>query len=74
MNRPSQLAGTCADAVLAGVGTISAEHYGRMVREPEVAAMRARLGLSAQPPLVTVTRRGSLPDGISLLDDPESDE
>jgi riboflavin biosynthesis pyrimidine reductase len=63
----------CADAVLAGVGTISAEHYGRMVREPEVAALRARLGLPAQPPLVTITRSGSLPDGIPLLDDPDSE-
>ena len=63
----------CADAVLAGVGTISAEHYGRMVREPEVAALRSRLGLAAQPPLVTVTRSGSLPDGIPLLDDPDSE-
>ena len=63
----------CADAVLSGIGTISAEHYGRMVREPEVAALRARLGLAAQPPLVTVTRSGSLPDGIPLLADPESE-
>jgi riboflavin biosynthesis pyrimidine reductase len=61
----------CADAVLVGTGTLAAEHYGALVREPSVSALRARLGLPAQPPLVTVTRSGRIPD-IPLLDDPES--
>jgi len=59
----------CADAVLVGTGTLAAEHYGTLARDPAVVAMRARLGLGAQPPLVTVTRSGQLPS-IPLLDDP----
>ena len=61
----------CADAVLAGTGTLRAEHYGRLVREPGFVALRARLGLPPQPLAVTITRRGSLPE-IPLLHDPES--
>ena len=61
----------CADAILAGTGTLAAEHYGPLARDPTVAALRARLGLAAQPPLVTITRSGSLPS-IPLLDDPGS--
>ena len=58
----------CADAVLAGTGTLAAEHYGALARDPAVAALRTRLGLAAQPPLVTITRSGSVP-AIPLLDD-----
>ncbi len=61
----------CADAVLAGTGTLRAEHYGRLVREPEFVALRERLGLAPQPPAVTITRRGTLPE-IPLLEDPGS--
>ena len=61
----------CADAVLAGTGTLRAEHYGRLVREPELVALRARRGLPPQPPAVTITRHGSLPE-IPLLHDPDS--
>jgi riboflavin biosynthesis pyrimidine reductase len=61
----------CADAVLTGTGTLAAEHYGVMAREPEIVALRDRLGLAPQPPLVTVTRSGRVPE-IPLLDDPGS--
>jgi riboflavin biosynthesis pyrimidine reductase len=61
----------CADAVLAGTGTLAAEHYGVLARDPSVVALRARLGLPAQPPLVTITRSGRIP-AIPLLDDPAS--
>ncbi len=61
----------CADAVMAGTGTLAVEHYGRLVREPEGIALRARLNLAPQPLAVTVTRSGSLPD-IPLTHDPES--
>lgn len=59
----------CADAVLAGTGTIGAEHYGTLVRRSDIAELRARLGLAPQPALVTVTRSGRVP-AIPLLDDP----
>jgi riboflavin biosynthesis pyrimidine reductase len=62
----------CADAVLTGGGTMGAEHYGRLVRDPDAVALRARLGLAEQPLAVTVTRRGTLPREIPLLDDPGS--
>jgi 5-amino-6-(5-phosphoribosylamino)uracil reductase len=61
----------CADAIMAGTGTLAAEHYGALGRDPTVAAVRERLGLPAQPPLVTVTRSGQIPR-IPLLDDPGS--
>jgi riboflavin biosynthesis pyrimidine reductase len=59
----------CAGAVLVGTGTLEAEHYGTLSRHPAVVALRERLGLAAQPPLVTVTRSGRLPQ-IPLLEDP----
>ncbi len=62
---------SCTDAVLAGTGTIGAEHYGRLAREPGVVALRERLGLSPQPPLVTITRSGHVPE-IPLLDEPDA--
>jgi riboflavin biosynthesis pyrimidine reductase len=61
----------CADAVLAGTGTLAAEHYGVLSRDPAVVALRDRLGLPAQPPLVTISRSGAVP-AIPLLDDPGS--
>jgi riboflavin biosynthesis pyrimidine reductase len=59
----------CADAVLVGTGTLKAERYGTLSRHPTVVALRRRLGLAPQPPLVTITRDGRLPR-IPLLDDP----
>jgi 5-amino-6-(5-phosphoribosylamino)uracil reductase len=61
----------CADAVLAGTGTIGAEHYGALARDPAVAALRGRLGLAAQPALVTISRHGAIP-AMPLLQDPGS--
>jgi riboflavin biosynthesis pyrimidine reductase len=61
----------CADAVLAGTGTLGAEHYGTLALEPTVVALRERLGLVPQPPLVTITRSGHLPE-IPLLADPRA--
>ena len=60
----------CADAVLVGTGTLAAEHYGRLVRDPPFVALRERLGLAPQPLAVTVTRRGRRPQA-PLLDDPD---
>ena len=60
------------DAVLAGTGTLRAEHYGRVVRTPERIERRLARGLAATPPLCVITRSGELPDDIPLLNDPES--
>ncbi len=40
---------TQADAVMAGAGTLRAERYGRIVREPALRAKREREGLSPDP-------------------------
>jgi riboflavin biosynthesis pyrimidine reductase len=61
----------CADALLVGTGTLRAERYGALVRDPDVVRLRRSLRLPAQPPLVTITRSGSVPR-IPLLDDPGS--
>jgi riboflavin biosynthesis pyrimidine reductase len=61
----------CADAVLAGTGTIETEHYGTLARDPVVVALRERLSLVPQPPLVTITRSGHVPE-IPLLADPQA--
>jgi riboflavin biosynthesis pyrimidine reductase len=61
----------CADAVLAGTRTLGAEHYGQLAREPAIVALRTRFGLSPQPPLVTITRSGHVPE-IPLLAEPDA--
>ena len=57
------------DVVLAGTGTLAAEHYGRLVRDPQLTALRAQRGLPAQPLLCTVTRSGRVSREIPLLSD-----
>jgi riboflavin-specific deaminase-like protein len=63
---------TQADAVLVGSGTLRAERYGRLVRDPELRALRTEEGLTADPLGVTVTRSGRVPFDIPLFQDPES--
>jgi riboflavin biosynthesis pyrimidine reductase len=60
------------DVVLAGTGTLAAEHYGRLVRDADLQAARERLGLTPQPLLCTVTRSGHIPPAIPLLTDPDA--
>ena len=60
------------DVVLVGTGTLASEHYGRLVRDADVQAARARRGLAPQPLLCTITRSGHIPPGIPLLADPDS--
>jgi riboflavin biosynthesis pyrimidine reductase len=57
------------DAVLAGTGTLRAERYRRLVRDPERRARRAARGLAEDPLAVVLTRSGNLPD-IEMLTDP----
>ena len=60
------------DVVLAGTGTLAAEHYGRLVRDDALRAARMARGLPVQPLLCTVTRSGRVPREIPLLADPEA--
>jgi len=62
---------TQADAVLVGSGTVRAERYGRLVREPALHAAREREGLRPDPIACIVTRSLDLPADIGLLRDPE---
>lgn len=63
---------TQVDAVMAGTGTLRAERYGRIVRRPERRAAREAAGLAPDPPLVTITRTGRLPEDLPLLEDESS--
>lgn len=56
------------DAVLAGVGTLAAEHYGRMLASAERRERRLARGLSAEPLLCVITRSGRLPAELPALD------
>ncbi len=62
---------TQVDAVLVGSGTLRAERYGRLVRDPELRAAREADGRAANPPAVIVSRSLRLPVDIPLLQDPE---
>ena len=58
------------DAVMAGTGTLRAERYGRMVRDPERRQRRAASGLNPEPLSVIMSRSGDVPTGIPLFADP----
>jgi riboflavin-specific deaminase-like protein len=62
-----------ADAVLVGTGTLRAERYGPLVRDPERRAARAAAGVRPAPLAVAVTRTFELPIGIPLFQDPASE-
>ncbi|MGV1047992.1 MAG: dihydrofolate reductase family protein [Solirubrobacterales bacterium] len=49
------------DAVMIGAGTMRAEHYGRLVDDPEKRDRRERLGLPPDPLMVIVSGRLDLP-------------
>lgn len=63
---------TQVDAVLAGTRTVEIEHYGRLVRRPEMAEIRHRLGLQPEPLAVLVTRSMRLPLDAPIFHDPDS--
>jgi riboflavin-specific deaminase-like protein len=60
------------DAVMAGTGTLRAERYGRMVRDPERRRRRAASGLNPEPLAVIMSRSGDVPTDIPLFSDPGS--
>ena len=58
------------DAILVGTGTLRAERYGRLVRDPERRHRRAGSGLSPEPLGVVFTRSGSVPTDIPMFAEP----
>lgn len=60
------------DAVLVGTGTLAAERYGRILRDPRSRRRRAQRGLRPEPLAVTLTRRGVVPLDIPLFAEPEA--
>jgi riboflavin-specific deaminase-like protein len=60
------------DAVLVGAGTVRAERYGRLIRDPERRERRVAGGLAAEPLAVVVSRRLTLTPDLPLLADPHS--
>jgi riboflavin-specific deaminase-like protein len=61
---------TQVDAVLVGSGTLRAERYGRLVRDPELRAAREAQGLAPDPLACVVSRSLELPLDIGLFQDP----
>lgn len=60
---------TLADVVLVGAGTVRAEGYRGARTNPERVERRARLGLSAVPPIAVLTRGANLDPASPLLTD-----
>ncbi len=60
------------DAVLVGTGTLEAERYGRILRDPASRERRRQRGLRPEPLACTLTRHGSLPLDIPLFAEPDA--
>ncbi len=60
------------DAVMVGAGTVRAERYGRLVRDPQRRKRRVARGLAADPLAIVVSRRLTLTPDLPLLADPDS--
>ncbi|HUA03851.1 MAG TPA: dihydrofolate reductase family protein [Solirubrobacteraceae bacterium] len=58
------------DAILVGTGTLRAERYGRLIRDPARRQRRAASGLGPEPLGVIFTRSGAVPTDIPLFDEP----
>lgn len=61
-----------ADAILAGTGTLRAERYGRVLRDPERRRRRVARGQPPEPIACTITRTGDLPTEIPMFAEPEA--
>jgi len=56
-----------ADAVMIGAGTLRAEGYGQLIRDPDKRARRERDGLAPEPLLVVISERLAIPWGAPLF-------
>jgi riboflavin-specific deaminase-like protein len=63
---------TTIDAVMVGAGTVRAEHYGRLVRDPRRREIRRNRGLTEEPLACIVSGRLALSSEIPLLADPHA--
>jgi len=63
---------TRVDAIMVGAGTLRAERYGRMIRDPHRREQRAEAGLAADPLAIVVSGRLDLPHDLPLLADASS--
>lgn len=63
---------TQADAVMVAAGTLRAQPYGRLVRDPALREKRRREGLDDDPLACLVSGRLELPADLPLLADPHS--
>jgi riboflavin-specific deaminase-like protein len=60
------------DAVMVGAGTLRAERYGRLVRDPHRRELRVAAGLQADPLAIVISARLDLPPDLPLLQDAAS--
>lgn len=63
---------TVVDGVMAGAGTVRAEHYRRLVRDESRRAARRERGLTEEPLACIVSGRLALSEEIPLLADPQA--
>ncbi len=63
---------THVDAVMVGAGTVCAERYRHLVRDPARPERRVTLGLEPDPLAVIASRRLTLPPDLPLLADQHS--
>lgn len=60
-----------AEAVFVGTGTLRAERYRRLVRDPDRRRRRLEAGLTPEPLMCVVTRTGDVPVDIPMFAEPE---
>jgi riboflavin-specific deaminase-like protein len=58
------------DAILVGTGTLRAERYGRLIRDPERRRRRDASGLSPEPLACIISRSGNIPTDVPLFSEP----
>jgi 5-amino-6-(5-phosphoribosylamino)uracil reductase len=63
---------TVVDGVMAGAGTVRAEGYRRLIRDPSARERRRERGLSAEPLACIVSGRLALDERVPLLADPDA--
>jgi riboflavin-specific deaminase-like protein len=61
------------DGVMAGAGTVRAERYGPIVRDPDTRRLRRERGLREQPLACVVSAGLRFPPDLPLLGDPDSE-
>ena len=60
-----------AEAVFVGTGTLRAERYHRLVRDPERRRRRVEAGLEPEPLMCVVSRSGNVPVEIPMFSEPD---